>query len=487
MNRRAIALVLGCLLPGALPAQDPAPANAGAPPATADPAVRAQPVVRGVLFYSPGCPHCREVMTETLPPVLARYGTQLQIAAVNTATPGGQVLYRATIEHHQLPRSRIGVPTLLVGSRTLVGALEIPELLPGIVDRALEADGIDWPDVPLIQQALAVQGPSDAPADPAEAPDEEAGPRSRVAATPDPERSEAEAGAEPSEPEPIAAQGRTVGTPDTEEALPAGAEEGAVVAAESVSDGSASGERVPTEVAAEGVGGAAEGVGAAAPGEAAAGSGAPPPAPTGDDLVVAFDGEVAHTLSMTDRFLLDPTGNAMSVVVLILMLAALGLVGADVAGRIRIPRWPGWTVPVLAFVGVGVAAYLTYIEVTGMEAVCGPVGDCNTVQQSPYATLFGAIPVGGLGLVGYVVLLAAWALVRGGSAAMRGAARMPLWILALGAVLFSVYLTFLEPFVIGATCAWCLTSAVITTLILLAATPERRAGRATAAVSHSIP
>ena len=36
-----------------------------------------------------------------------------------------------------------------------------------------------------------------------------------------------------------------------------------------------------------------------------------------------------------------------------------------------------------------------------------------------------------------------------------------------GGVLFSVCLTFLEPFVIGATCAWCLSSAVIMTLLLL--------------------
>jgi uncharacterized membrane protein len=32
--------------------------------------------------------------------------------------------------------------------------------------------------------------------------------------------------------------------------------------------------------------------------------------------------------------------------------------------------------------------------------------------------------------------------------------------------LFSVYLTFLEPFVIGATCIWCLSSAVVMTLLL---------------------
>jgi len=38
--------------------------------------------------------------------------------------------------------------------------------------------------------------------------------------------------------------------------------------------------------------------------------------------------------------------------------------------------------------------------------------------------------------------------------------------LAAGGTLFSIYLTFLEPFVIGATCAWCLTSAIIMTALL---------------------
>jgi uncharacterized membrane protein len=38
-------------------------------------------------------------------------------------------------------------------------------------------------------------------------------------------------------------------------------------------------------------------------------------------------------------------------------------------------------------------------------------------------------------------------------------------------VLFSIYLTFLEPFVIGATCMWCICSAVIMIILLLASTP----------------
>ena len=44
------------------------------------------------------------------------------------------------------------------------------------------------------------------------------------------------------------------------------------------------------------------------------------------------------------------------------------------------------------------------------------------------------------------------------------------WGMALFGVIFSIYLTFLEPFVIGATCMWCITSAIVITLQFWAAT-----------------
>jgi uncharacterized membrane protein len=38
--------------------------------------------------------------------------------------------------------------------------------------------------------------------------------------------------------------------------------------------------------------------------------------------------------------------------------------------------------------------------------------------------------------------------------------------------LFSIYLTFLEPFVIGASCAWCLTSAIILSALYWLSLPD---------------
>jgi uncharacterized membrane protein len=41
-----------------------------------------------------------------------------------------------------------------------------------------------------------------------------------------------------------------------------------------------------------------------------------------------------------------------------------------------------------------------------------------------------------------------------------------MFAMSLLGVVFSIYLTTLEPFVIGATCAWCLTSAIVQAAIL---------------------
>jgi uncharacterized membrane protein len=53
---------------------------------------------------------------------------------------------------------------------------------------------------------------------------------------------------------------------------------------------------------------------------------------------------------------------------------------------------------------------------------------------------------------------------------MRRLGSLAMWGFCVFGVLFSIYLTFLEPFVIGATCLWCITSAVIMMLLLLHST-----------------
>jgi len=205
-----------------------------------------------------------------------------------------------------------------------------------------------------------------------------------------------------------------------------------------------------------------------ADGEGAEGEGAEQPA----EGEPAADPITEPDLTVAERFRLDPAGNTLAVIVLFGMLGALFY--AVVSWRDGIfaaePGTYSWLIPVLSAVGLLVALYLSFVEVTQTEAICGPVGNCNAVQQSPYATLFGLIPVGLLGAAGYVSILAAWGLKQWGPEAWRPALTLAIWAAALFGLFFSIYLTFLEPFVIGATCLWCITSALVMTGLFLIAT-----------------
>ncbi|RPI22027.1 MAG: thioredoxin family protein, partial [Chloroflexota bacterium] len=104
------------------------------------------PVVYAVLFYSPTCGHCEKVINEELPPLLEKYGDQLQILKVNVTDELGGELYRKAKESRGL--DSLGVPALFIGDDLLVGDIDIPASLPGIVESGLGTGGIDWPPIP---------------------------------------------------------------------------------------------------------------------------------------------------------------------------------------------------------------------------------------------------------------------------------------------------------------------------------------------------
>ncbi|HMC06546.1 MAG TPA: vitamin K epoxide reductase family protein [Solirubrobacterales bacterium] len=112
---------------------------------------------------------------------------------------------------------------------------------------------------------------------------------------------------------------------------------------------------------------------------------------------------------------------------------------------------------VLAVAGIGVATYITIADSGGGSPVCLAGGHgCATVASSHYSHIAG-INVSVFGIVGYVLLLAAAAL-PGDPARFGG------FLLALVGFGFSLYLTYLELFVIDAICQWCVGSAVLMTL-----------------------
>ncbi len=179
-----------------------------------------------------------------------------------------------------------------------------------------------------------------------------------------------------------------------------------------------------------------------------------------------------ENLPFINTFLQDPIGNTIAVITLIIMLISViwVIILFNREGTNWLEKIPAWWVPVLSVFGMAVSFYLTYIEYTQAPVVCGPVGDCTSVQQSQYAKLFGIVPIGLVGIVGYLGVMVLWIAARKTSGATQKLLDFILWVLAWLGVLFSIYLTFLEPFVIGATCMWCISSALVMTLLLWATT-----------------
>jgi uncharacterized membrane protein len=128
---------------------------------------------------------------------------------------------------------------------------------------------------------------------------------------------------------------------------------------------------------------------------------------------------------------------------------------------------PDWVVSGLAGLGILLAAYLTWLKLRGGGTLlCAAGSGCDLVQASRYST-FLWVPTALWGLAVYVAI---------GALAWLGlGARNWLiaFVLAAGGVGFSLYLTWLSVFTIGATCAWCLTSVGLLIAILAVLTMRR--------------
>jgi uncharacterized membrane protein len=113
----------------------------------------------------------------------------------------------------------------------------------------------------------------------------------------------------------------------------------------------------------------------------------------------------------------------------------------------------------ISLIGIAVAGYLTYTHYAGLNVVCPVSGGCETVQKSVYSKLDG-IPVAVLGLAGYISILLSLAI-------RNELGRVAAFAIALIGCLFSLYLTYREIFTIKAICPWCVSSAVMMTLLTI--------------------
>jgi uncharacterized membrane protein len=114
---------------------------------------------------------------------------------------------------------------------------------------------------------------------------------------------------------------------------------------------------------------------------------------------------------------------------------------------------------VAAIIGLTVSAYLSWAKLSNQNVVCfEAMGDCNLVNSSSYSTWRG-IPIAFLGMVAYALILILFAF-KSTNEKTQGIIALSLFGITVFGSLYSIYLTYLELFVIHALCPWCLVSAI---------------------------
>lgn len=122
----------------------------------------------------------------------------------------------------------------------------------------------------------------------------------------------------------------------------------------------------------------------------------------------------------------------------------------------------------VALAGVFVALYLTLYKLGYIGTLVCAVGSCETVQTSKWATFLG-FPVGAWGVAYYVaVLVISLAGLAPALADRPWVSQLLVGITGFGAA-FSLWLTYLELFVIHAVCQWCVISAILAVALFVIA------------------
>jgi uncharacterized membrane protein len=125
----------------------------------------------------------------------------------------------------------------------------------------------------------------------------------------------------------------------------------------------------------------------------------------------------------------------------------------------------------LSLAGLFISGYLYLYKIGRIGSLACGTGGCETVQLSPWSR-FAGFEVSLIGVLGYAGLLA-----MSLASLQAGGRQWPIRAIAVAAgigVVFTLYLTYLELFIIHAICRWCIASGVIIVAIFVAALLDQR-------------
>jgi len=123
-------------------------------------------------------------------------------------------------------------------------------------------------------------------------------------------------------------------------------------------------------------------------------------------------------------------------------------------------------VATLALAGIFISLYLTLYKIGVIGELSCSIGSCETVNTSKWSRFLG-LPVAAWGLLFYLDLFAIALIGTFPRFENERVISIVLVAETVVGVLFSAWLTYLELAVIHAICIWCVTSAVIVTVILV--------------------
>ena len=125
-------------------------------------------------------------------------------------------------------------------------------------------------------------------------------------------------------------------------------------------------------------------------------------------------------------------------------------------------NWEYKAIGLLAALGVGLTAYLTYVDTGGSKsAFCVAGGGCDIVRESIYARLFG-IHLSIVGLAGYIAILVMSLLPIKSLLKPLG-----IFLMSITGFSFSMHLVYVQLFVLHAICPWCMSSASLMSIIFV--------------------
>lgn len=127
----------------------------------------------------------------------------------------------------------------------------------------------------------------------------------------------------------------------------------------------------------------------------------------------------------------------------------------------------------VTLIGLADAVYLTVQHLTGRGVRCTVVAGCSAVLSSRYAVI-GGMPLAALGAVAYFTAFSCATLALFGSVRSRMGLRM----MAAAMLGMTLWLLYVQAFVLRAFCSYCLLSALMTfllaVLVLLARLSEAK-------------